>query len=53
MSGKVCGPFWSFFWGVVAPWIVTAFFYETSFLVRVMIFMLCISYDNIMLDLIL
>ena len=33
LSGKVCGPFWSFFWGVVSPWIVTAFFYETNLLV--------------------
>jgi hypothetical protein len=33
LSGKVCGPFWSFFWGVVAPWIVTAFCYETQLLV--------------------
>jgi len=28
LSGNVCGPFWSFFWGVVFPWIVTAFCYE-------------------------
>lgn len=32
LSGKVCGRMWSFFWGVVFPWIVTAFMYETAFL---------------------
>lgn len=32
LSGKVCGPFWSFFWGVVSAWIITAFFYETQYL---------------------
>jgi len=34
LSGKVCGRFWSFFWGVVAPWIVTMFCYEADILVR-------------------
>jgi len=28
LSGKLCGEKWSFFWGVVFPWIVTAFCYE-------------------------
>jgi len=32
LSGNVCGPFWSFFWGVVFPWIVTAFCYEQDVL---------------------
>ncbi len=36
LSGKVCGPFWSFFWAVVAPWIITAFCYEADLLVWVM-----------------
>ena len=38
LSGKVCGPFWSFFWGVVSPWIFTAFFYETNLLVRIYLY---------------
>ena len=32
LSGKVCGRFWSFFWGVVFPWIVTMFCYERPLL---------------------
>eukprot|EP00045_Choanoeca_perplexa_P012175 m.131850 g.131850 ORF g.131850 m.131850 type:complete len:607 (+) comp15915_c0_seq3:277-2097(+) len=32
LSGKVCGRFWSFFFGVVAPWIVTMFLYESNVL---------------------
>ena len=33
LSGKVCGPVQSAFWGVVAPWIVTLFLYEQQALV--------------------
>ena len=40
MAGKVCGPFWSFFWGVVAPWLFTAFFYNTNLLVCQVLYML-------------
>eukprot|EP00049_Salpingoeca_infusionum_P024384 m.15846 g.15846 ORF g.15846 m.15846 type:complete len:601 (-) comp6803_c0_seq2:384-2186(-) len=32
LSGKVSNRFWSFFWGVVFPWIVTMFCYETNIL---------------------
>eukprot|EP00730_Choanoeca_flexa_P000797 TRINITY_DN10338_c0_g1_i6.p1 TRINITY_DN10338_c0_g1~~TRINITY_DN10338_c0_g1_i6.p1 ORF type:complete len:603 (+),score=166.30 TRINITY_DN10338_c0_g1_i6:181-1989(+) len=32
LSGKVCNRFWSFFFGVVAPWIVTMFLYESNVL---------------------
>ena len=34
LSGKVCGRMGAFFWGVVAPWIVTMFCYETNVLVQ-------------------
>eukprot|EP00051_Salpingoeca_urceolata_P015051 m.192814 g.192814 ORF g.192814 m.192814 type:complete len:563 (+) comp18276_c0_seq1:459-2147(+) len=30
LAGNVCGKFWSFFWAVVAPWIITAFCYESN-----------------------
>ncbi len=33
LSGKVCGRYQAFFWGVVAPWLVTMFCYETNVLV--------------------
>ncbi|EDQ87491.1 uncharacterized protein MONBRDRAFT_37937 [Monosiga brevicollis MX1] len=32
LSGKVCNRFWSFVFGVVAPWVITAFCYETNVL---------------------
>eukprot|EP00048_Salpingoeca_helianthica_P017002 m.235246 g.235246 ORF g.235246 m.235246 type:complete len:551 (+) comp19959_c0_seq1:41-1693(+) len=32
LSGRVCGRFAAFFWGVVAPWIVTMFCYESNVL---------------------
>eukprot|EP00039_Didymoeca_costata_P020335 m.340903 g.340903 ORF g.340903 m.340903 type:complete len:559 (+) comp19629_c0_seq1:222-1898(+) len=32
LNGNVCGQFWSFFWGVVFPWIVTAFCYQQDML---------------------
>eukprot|EP00041_Stephanoeca_diplocostata_P019579 m.424869 g.424869 ORF g.424869 m.424869 type:complete len:207 (+) comp21340_c0_seq8:1193-1813(+) len=32
LSGGVCGRFWSFFWGVIFPWIATAFCYEKDVL---------------------
>lgn len=34
LSGRVCGRFAAFFWGVVAPWIVTMFCYETNVLLQ-------------------
>lgn len=32
LSGNVCGRYMSFFWGVVFPWIATAFIYEKDIL---------------------
>eukprot|EP00054_Salpingoeca_dolichothecata_P017322 m.103475 g.103475 ORF g.103475 m.103475 type:complete len:573 (+) comp22406_c0_seq1:53-1771(+) len=32
LSGHVCGRYQSFFWGVVSPWLVTAFLYEMGVL---------------------
>ncbi|EGD76432.1 hypothetical protein PTSG_07549 [Salpingoeca rosetta] len=32
LNGRVCNRFWSFFWGVVFPWIVTMFCYERPLL---------------------
>ncbi len=34
LSGRVCGRAGAFFWGVVAPWIVTMFCYETDVLMQ-------------------
>lgn len=34
LNGKVCGRMGAFFWGVVAPWLVTMFLYETDVLVQ-------------------
>eukprot|EP00043_Microstomoeca_roanoka_P018373 m.196087 g.196087 ORF g.196087 m.196087 type:complete len:595 (+) comp16812_c0_seq2:200-1984(+) len=32
LNGKVCNRFWSFFWGVLFPWIVTMFCYQRPLL---------------------
>lgn len=48
LSGNVCGPFWSFFFGVVFPWIVTAFCYEQDVLTTLCnwVAIICSGYIN-------
>jgi len=48
LSGNVCGPFWSFFFGVVFPWIVTAFCYEQDVLTTLCnwVAIICSGYVN-------